>query len=121
MRARSPIPEIFFSPGSPAKTNSLSSATVSSAFAAVQPSRVATRFGPAIDVRNRGVFKVLTNTLHATANQHLAVVRIWSGDSCREMSSDDARIFASQLIAAAAYAESQNSERGQEALIDSGG
>lgn len=72
--------------------------------------RVATRFGPSIDVRNRGVLKAFTPpALQANTNQHLAIVRIWNGDDCRELSVMDARAFAAQLIAAAAFAEDQNS------------
>ena len=74
------------------------------------PSRVATRFGPSIDVRNRGALKVSARPgLQPNTNQQLAIVRIWNGDNCRELSVTDARAFASQLIAAAAYAEDQNS------------
>ena len=72
------------------------------------PVRVATRFGPSIDVRNRGALKVASAATTTTAPRHLAVVRIWNGDCCREMSVTDARIFAAQLMAAASYAENQN-------------
>lgn len=70
---------------------------------------VATRFGPSIDVRHRGVLKPLPHSRVAVAaSQQLAVVRLWNGDCCRELSVLDARAFAAELIAAAAYAEQQN-------------
>ncbi len=93
---------------SPDKANSLSSAAHPSVSSSALPSRIATRFGPSIDVRNRGVFKASPNAMQISAQQHFAVVRIWSGDCCREMSVNDARIFAEQLTAAASFAESQN-------------
>jgi hypothetical protein len=36
------------------------------------------------------------------------VIRIWSGENCRELSVCDARSLAAQLLEAAGYAEQQN-------------
>jgi hypothetical protein len=71
---------------------------------------VVTRFGDAIDVRNRGALKV--GRIADGRNQMSdspAVVRIWSDDQCRELSSQQARILAAQLLAAADLADAQNS------------
>jgi hypothetical protein len=38
-----------------------------------------------------------------------AVVRLWNGDSCRELSITEARALAEQLLGAANFAEFQNS------------
>jgi len=69
-----------------------------------------TRFGDAIDVRNRGALKV-GRIAGGQAQQRdtPAVVRIWSDDQCRELTSQQARILAAQLIAAADLADAQNS------------
>ena len=61
-----------------------------------------TRFGDAVDVRNRGTLRA------AKSAAEPAVVRLWNDDQCREMSSHDARALAAQLIAAANLADAQN-------------
>lgn len=71
--------------------------------------RIATRFGPMIDVRHRGVLRSIVNAdkqLELTATP--AVVRIWSGEACRELSAHDARAMAAQLNEAALCAETLN-------------
>lgn len=73
------------------------------------PSRLVTHFGEMVDVRNRdavriGRFAGTCSALQDTA----AVVRVWTAEQCREMTSHEARAFASQLLAAAALAENQN-------------
>lgn len=66
------------------------------------------RFGDMVDVRNRGAFKIV-NLVGAQRLGHTpAVVRIWNGEDCRELSVHDARCLAAQLLEAAAYAEEQN-------------
>lgn len=72
-------------------------------------SQVAQRFGPAIDVRNRGALRLNVRTDRPVpAQEQPAVVRIWTGEQCRELSAHDARALAAQLNEAAAYAEQQN-------------
>ena len=69
-----------------------------------------TRFGDEIDVRNRGALKV--GRIADGRNQVQdapAVVRIWSDDQCRELSAQQARVLAAQLLAAADLADAQNS------------
>jgi len=61
-----------------------------------------TRFGDAVDVRNRGTLRA------AKSAAEPAVVRLWNDDQCRELSSHDARALAAQLIAAANLADTQN-------------
>ncbi len=61
-----------------------------------------TRFGNAVDVRNRGTLRA------AKSAAEPAVVRLWNDDQCRELSSHDARALAAQLIAAANLADMQN-------------
>lgn len=61
-----------------------------------------TRFGEAVDVRNRGTLRA------AKSAAEPAVVRLWNEDQCRELSSHDARALAAQLIAAANLADAQN-------------
>lgn len=72
--------------------------------------RLITRFGELVDVRNRGAVRIgrFAGSRSALENAP-AVVRVWHAESCREMSSHEARAFAGQLLAAAALAESQNS------------
>ncbi|HEX7642880.1 MAG TPA: hypothetical protein VF472_11795 [Burkholderiaceae bacterium] len=65
-------------------------------------SSLITRFGEAVDVRNRGTLRA------AKAAIAPAVVRLWHDDQCREMSSHEARALAAQLIAAANLADAQN-------------
>jgi hypothetical protein len=61
-----------------------------------------TRFGDAVDVRNRGTLRA------ARSAAEPAVVRLWNDDQCREMGSHEARALAAQLIAAANLADAQN-------------
>ncbi len=69
-----------------------------------------TRFGDAIDVRNRGALKVGRIAGGQSQVQDTpAVVRIWSDDQCRELTSQQARVLAAQLSAAADLADAQNS------------
>lgn len=77
-------------------------------YPAVPSPRVATRFGPLVDVRNRGVLKAPRRVFQTTNSPHCAVVRVWQGDCCREMTAAEARSFAGQLMAAASHAENQN-------------
>lgn len=65
-------------------------------------SSLITRFGEAIDVRNRGTLRA------AKSSAEPAVVRLWHDDQCREMSSHEARTLAAQLMAAANLADAQN-------------
>jgi hypothetical protein len=70
---------------------------------------VATRFGPMIDVRNRGALRLAARSGQGTeAREDPAIVRIWSGERCRELSISEARALAAQLIDAAAHAEREN-------------
>lgn len=68
-----------------------------------------TRFGDAIDVRNRGTFKVGRFAgSDAKAQYAPAVVRMWSDDQCRELTTNQARALAAQLLAAADLVDVQN-------------
>lgn len=68
-----------------------------------------TRFGELVDVRNRGALRVGRFAgSQALAQDAPAVVRLWAGDQCREMSTEQARALASQLLTAASLAELQN-------------
>lgn len=68
-------------------------------------------FGHMVDVRNRGALRMLRlGGRQETAADAPAVVRVWQGDACRELSVHDARALAAQLIEAAFYAEQQNCE-----------
>lgn len=70
---------------------------------------VRTRFGDIVDVRNRGAFKpVRLSVSLAVEREAPAVVRIWNNDTCREMSINEARALAAQLLEAARHAELQN-------------
>ncbi|MEC5216027.1 hypothetical protein RCH09_000964 [Actimicrobium sp. GrIS 1.19] len=70
---------------------------------------VATRFGPMVDVRNRGALRpAIRATQRTTAPEDPAIVRIWNGEKCRELSILEARALAAQLIDAAAHAEREN-------------
>lgn len=72
-------------------------------------SAVSTRFGESVDVRNRGALRLARQAgIQAPGKEAPAVVRLWSGDSCRELSINEARALAAQLLEAASYAESQN-------------
>lgn len=69
------------------------------------------RFGHTVDVRNRGALRMLRLAGgQAPAANAPAVVRVWHGDACRELSVHDARALAAQLMEAASYAEQQNRE-----------
>ena len=71
--------------------------------------RIATRFGPSVDVRNRGALRSIACLgSQVELSAQLAVVRIWSGESCRELSAHEARALAAQLNEAAFHAETQN-------------
>ncbi len=71
---------------------------------------LSTRFGDIVDVRNRGVLRLGRLVgIQVPQREAPAVVRIWSGEQCRELSSHQARILAAQLLEAANYAERQNS------------
>ena len=65
-------------------------------------SSLITRFGEAVDVRNRGTLRAAKSAIAP------AVVRLWHDDLCREMSSHEARALAAQLLAAANLADAQN-------------
>jgi hypothetical protein len=69
---------------------------------AASASSLITRFGEAVDVRNRGTLRAAKSAVEP------AVVRLWHDDQCREMSSHEARALAAQLIAAANLADVQN-------------
>lgn len=69
-----------------------------------------TRFGDAIDVRNRGALKIGRFAGSQAEAQHApAVVRLWTEQQCRELSAHQARALAAQLLAAASLADTQNS------------
>ena len=75
-------------------------------------SQLARRFGPVIDVRNRGALRFSPRSDRQGPSQDQpAVVRMWYGEQCRELSSHDARAMAAQLNEAAEYAERQNNCR----------
>ena len=73
------------------------------------PRQLVTRFGETIDVRNRGALRM---SRFAGSNiepkDAPAVVRLWTADQCRELTSHQARAIAAQLLAAATLADSQN-------------
>lgn len=70
---------------------------------------VRTRFGESVDVRNRGALRLTRMAgIQVSGKEAPAVVRLWSGDNCRELSINEARALAAQLLEAASYAESQN-------------
>lgn len=71
---------------------------------------VRTRFGDLVDVRNRGALRLARMVgIQIPGKEAPAVVRLWNGDSCRELSIADARSLAEQLLNAANFAEQQNS------------
>jgi hypothetical protein len=96
------------------------SALPSASTKAAGPERklLVTRFGDAIDVRNRGTLKV-TRLAGSQAQVHdaPAVVRLWTNQQCRELTAHQARMLAEQLLAAASLAELQN---GHEKMSDRG-
>lgn len=70
---------------------------------------VRTRFGDHVDVRHRGALRLARLVgIQPPYADAPAVVRLWSGDTCKELSIAEARALAAQLIDAAAYAEAQN-------------
>jgi hypothetical protein len=70
---------------------------------------ISTQFGNIVDVRNRGALRVSRFAGNRAAHEYApAVVRMWSGDTCRELTIDQARALAAQLLEAARYAELQN-------------
>jgi len=77
---------------------------------AVASASPVTRFGEAVDVRKRGALRMSRfagSQMHATEAAP-AVVRLWTDDQCQELSAHDARALAEQLLAAAAFADTQN-------------
>ncbi|MBS0309211.1 MAG: hypothetical protein JSS58_09590 [Proteobacteria bacterium] len=69
-----------------------------------------TRFGESIDVRNRGALRVARFAGSQMQTQDApAVVRLWTDEHFRELSTHQARALAAQLLAAASLAELQNS------------
>ncbi len=81
------------------------------AFAAslVETAPVLTQFGEMVDVRKRGALRIMR--LAGMLDRNLdtpAVVRLWHEEHCRELSSQQARRLANQLLAAADLADKQN-------------
>jgi hypothetical protein len=74
------------------------------------PASLVTRFGDAVDVRNRGVLRInrFAGSQMHTTEVTPAVVRLWMDDQCHELSAHEARAMAEQLLAAAAFADTQN-------------
>jgi uncharacterized caspase-like protein len=68
-----------------------------------------TRFGDAVDVRNRGALRI-SRLAGSQMRMHdtPAVVRLWTDEQCHELSAHNARALAAQLLAAAALADTQN-------------
>lgn len=70
---------------------------------------VSTRFGDMVDVRNRGALRLAKMVgIQIPDKEAPAVVRLWQGDHCRELSINEARALAEQLLDAACFAEQQN-------------
>lgn len=70
---------------------------------------VRTRFGELVDVRNRGALRLAKMVgIQIPGKEAPAVVRLWNGDSCRELTIAEARTLAEQLLDAASFAEQQN-------------
>ena len=70
---------------------------------------VSTRFGDMVDVRNRGTLRLARMVgIQIPGKEAPAVVRLWQGDRCRELSIGEARALAEQLLEAAVFAEQQN-------------
>ncbi len=77
----------------------------------LKTSHVVQRFGTQIDVRNRGALRLGPSMRSVVCkSEQPAVVRIWYGEQCRELSAHEARALAAQLTAAAAYADQQNTQ-----------
>lgn len=73
-------------------------------------SSLITRFGDVVDVRNRGTLRVGRFAGdHVETRDAPAVVRMWTDEQCRELSSHQARALAAQLLEAANLADLQNS------------
>ncbi len=70
---------------------------------------LSTRFGDIVDVRNRGALRLARLVgIQVPVQEAPAVVRMWTGDRCRELSAQQARVLAAQLLEAASCAERQN-------------
>ncbi len=71
---------------------------------------ILTRFGDIVDVRRRGALRIgkFAGT-QARPVEAPAVIRLWEDGQCREMSAHQARVLAAQLLAAASFADAQNS------------
>jgi hypothetical protein len=69
-----------------------------------------TRFGEAVDVRNRGALRIsrFAGGQMRTSDDAPAVVRLWMAQQCHELSAHEARALAGQLLAASALADQQN-------------
>ncbi|HYD79112.1 MAG TPA: hypothetical protein VEC06_04830 [Paucimonas sp.] len=69
-----------------------------------------TRFGDAVDVRNRGTLRMsrFAGSQRQATEPAPAVVRLWMDEQCHELSAHEARALAAQLAAAAAFADKQN-------------
>ena len=83
----------------------------SASFAASGDARrpVSTRFGELVDVRNRGTLRLSRLVgIQVPGQEAPAVVRMWSGEHCRELTAHQARALAAQLLEAAGHAERQN-------------
>lgn len=76
---------------------------------ALQGRPVSTRFGDMVDVRNRGALRLARMVgIQIPGKEVPAVVRLWQGEHCRELSINEARALAEQLLNAACFAEQQN-------------
>jgi hypothetical protein len=70
---------------------------------------ISTQFGETVDVRNRGALRISRLVgIQVSSVDAPAVVRIWTDDKCRELSTAEARALAVQLLEAARFAELQN-------------
>lgn len=70
---------------------------------------ISTRFGESVDVRNRGALRLARLVgIQVPELAAPAIVRLWSGETCRELTSGEARALAAQLIDAADHADAQN-------------
>ena len=68
-----------------------------------------TRFGDAVDVRNRGTLRMSRFAgTQAMTQDAPAVVRLWNDEQFHEFTPHKARALAEQLLAAAALADMQN-------------
>jgi hypothetical protein len=80
------------------------------AAAADERKPLVTRFGDAVDVRNRGALRMsrFAGSQMRTTQDSPAVVRLWMDQQCHELSAHEARALAEQLLGAAALADQQN-------------